>query len=271
MTSTRVFDHYEREYLKLTKTAMQDVELIDQLLPGVERDSTAKKAQQSIEAAEEIVESMQLEARSLAGESKQQLIAQAKDYKAGIAMLKTKLRQTQVSSRAQEAQRAELLRGSDPNLRAEADSQRARLMETNERLHRGTDKLKAATQIALETEQIGTSILGDLESQRHTLNHARGTLSGATTNLDRSARLLRVMGRRAWKNRMMMVAIIFFITLMILFIIWFKWLYHPTPPPPPCQFQGEPGSEGSYYQQDGHACPPPPPPLPSPPPHSKHG
>ena len=35
-SSTRVFDHYEREYHRLTKAAMKDVDLIDQLLPGAE-------------------------------------------------------------------------------------------------------------------------------------------------------------------------------------------------------------------------------------------
>ena len=165
-TSTRVFDNYEREYLKLNRQAMQDVELIDQLLPGAERDATVQKVQKAITAVEEIVESMQLEARAMSGASKQQLVAQTKDYKAGIALLKSRLREVQTSSKAQEAARNELLRGSDPTLRQEADNQRSRLMATNERLSRGTDKLKAATQIALETEVVGQSIMADLETQR---------------------------------------------------------------------------------------------------------
>ena len=227
MTSTRVFDHYESEYLKLTKAAATDVEFVDQLLPGVERDETAKKATKAIEAAEEIVQTMELEARSLSGEAKQQLVAQAKDYKAGITALKQKLKGAQVSSRAQEAARDELLRGADPALRMEADCQRSRLMATNDRMARGTDKLRAAAQIALETEEVGASIMQDLESQRATIEHARGTLAGASRGLDRSRRLLQGMGRRAMQNRILMVVIIFVLILMISFIVWFNWLYHP--------------------------------------------
>ena len=133
----------------------------------------------------------------MSGESKQQLVAQTRDYKTGIALLKSKLREVQVSSKAQENARNELLRGSDPTLRQEADNQRARLMATNERLNRGTDKLKAATQIALETEVVGQSILTDLESQRQTLAHTRATLAGANSGLDKSKRILQTMTRRA--------------------------------------------------------------------------
>ena len=62
----------------------------------------------------------------------------------------------------------------------EADSQRDRLMANTDRLNRGTDKLRAAAQIALETEEVGASIMQDLESQRATIEHARGTLAGAS-------------------------------------------------------------------------------------------
>ena len=87
-TSTRIFDHYEQEYLKLTKSAATEIEMVDQLLPGAERETTAKRALRALEAADEIVQSMDLEARSLSGSAKHELVAQAKDYKAGITALK---------------------------------------------------------------------------------------------------------------------------------------------------------------------------------------
>ena len=270
-------DHYESEYLRLTKQAAIEVEMVDQLLPGVERDETGQRALKAIESADEIVQSMELEARSLGGASRQQLVAQAKDCKAGIAALRKKLRSAQTSSRAQEAARDELLRGADPTLRMEADSQRSRLMANTERLQRGTDKLAAATQIALETEVIGQSIMADLESQRQTIQHARGTLAGANAGLDRSRRILQGMSRRARQNKALMYCIIATLFLMILFIIWFKWLYHPTPPLPPCYWTTFPPPPPPPDANDPlppveayrgpRACPPPPS---WPPPHPPH-
>ena len=152
----RMFDHYESEYLASSRKAMQDIEQADQLLPGIERDSLVKRVQEQIAMSEEIVQSMELEARSMAGDSKRQLVAQAKDYKAGIADMRAKLRAATTSSRAEEAARSELLKATDPTLRREADNQRARLMATTERMQKGTDKLHSALQVALETEQVSS-------------------------------------------------------------------------------------------------------------------
>lgn len=276
MTSTRLFETYEREYLKLTGSAAKDIERVDQLLPSVERDAAVKDANKALESADEIVQSMELEARSLSGSAKQELVAQARDYKSNNAALRAKLRAVQTSSRAQAAARDELLQGSDPTLRMEADNQRTRLMANTERMQRGTDKLRAAAQTALETEVIGQSIMGDLESQRQTIQHARSTLAGASVGLDRSKRILQGMGRRAMQNKILMYVIIAVISCMILFIVWFKWFYHPAPPLPPCYELHPPPPPPVRHSKEAkppvepylgpRACPPPPGAPPFPPP-----
>lgn len=228
-----MFDHYESEYLSTTKKVQQDIELIDQLLPGSERNDTIKRTNEGIEAAQEIVQSMELEARSMSGEAKQQLVAQAKDYKKGIADMRRRLKEAQTSSRAETAARDELLRSADPSLRMEADNQRSRLMATTERMNKTSDVLRGAVQVALETEQVGESILSDLADQRATIAHARGTLAGAGSALDKSKRMLQGMGRRALKNKIMMYVIIFVLAGMITFICYFQFFYTPPPPDPP--------------------------------------
>ena len=51
-TSTRMFDHYEAEYLAATRKAAQEIEQVDLLLPGIERTSVVKSATAAIEAAD---------------------------------------------------------------------------------------------------------------------------------------------------------------------------------------------------------------------------
>ena len=228
-----MFDHYESEYLSTSKAAMQDIELVDQLLPGLERDTISKRITAAISSAEEIVQSMELEARSMTGESKQQLIAQAKDYKTGIADMRARLRKALTSNSAEVAARSELLRKADPTLRLEADNQRSRLMATTERLGKTSDALRGAVAVALETEQVGESILSDLNDQRATIAHARGTLAGASAGLDRSKRLLHGMTRRALKNKVLMYVIIFALSAMILTICYCARLAHASIVPGP--------------------------------------
>lgn len=216
----KMFDHYEKEYLGTAKKATADIELIDQLLPGVEREATIKRAGEGITAAEEIVQGMEMEARSMTGEAKQQLAAKAKDYKKSIADMRAKLNAAKTSGKAEKSARDELLRSSDPTLRMEADNQRSRLMATNERLNNASDKIRGAVQTALETEKIGESILSDLADQRATIAHARGTLAGTMSGLDKSKKMLQGMGRRALKNKVLMYVVIATLIIMIMFIVY---------------------------------------------------
>ena len=261
-----MFDHYEKEYLGTAKKAMADIELIDQLLPGVEREATMKRAGEGITAAEEIVQGMEMEARSMTGEAKQQLAAKAKDYKKSTADMRAKLNAAKTSGKAEKAARDELLRSSDPTLRMEADNQRSRLMATNERLNNASDKIRGAVQTALETEKIGESILSDLADQRATIAHARGTLAGTMSGLDKSKKMLQGMGRRALKNKMLMYVVIATLIIMIGFIVYCACAARVPSVPCPLLVGGAPrvgspalahhGAHTHTHELTGHLAPP---------------
>jgi len=217
--------------------AAENICRMPELLPGAERDRLNSETMKQITSAADIVEQMELEACS-AGPSRSQLLAQVREYRTSIAELRARHRQAANSNADRERARADLLSGSDKALRVEAEAQHSRLLATTERLQRGTDKLRNACQTALETEAIGTSIMSDLEAQRHTLEHARGTLATANIGLARSKKLLQGMGRRARANKALMMLIISILCLMICVIIWLNWFYvkedqSPPPPPPP--------------------------------------
>jgi hypothetical protein len=145
----KIFDAYEQEFIQCTNTAAQNIEKIPDLLPGHERDSLCSATSKSIEAAEDIVKQMELEARSLeAGDEKQEAVAQTKDYKTSIGKLKESFKAAKLSNRAEEKARAELFQQTDQAQLGEAENQRARLIASTKRLQKGTDKLKAACQIA---------------------------------------------------------------------------------------------------------------------------
>mmetsp|Transcript_82979 Transcript_82979/g.201272 ORF Transcript_82979/g.201272 Transcript_82979/m.201272 type:complete len:253 (+) Transcript_82979:34-792(+) len=245
---SNVFEHYEADYHSSTRTAAQNIEKLPDLLPGHEKAELTNATAKAIDAAEDIVKQMELEARSLQGEERQTAVAQAKDYKASISVLKEQLKLAKNSNRAEEAARAQLFQQSNPAHMAESETQRSRLLAANSKMGKASDKLKAACQIAVDTEQVGTDILTDLNTQRQTIQGARNRLSGANTNLDRSRRLLNGMANRARKNKVIMVFIIIVLIILIALIIYLNYFYttpEPSPPSPPA---------------------PPPPPRPPPPP-----
>ena len=147
---SNVFEHYEADYHSSTRTAAQNIEKLPDLLPGHEKAELTNATAKAIDAAEDIVKQMELEARSLQGEERQTAVAQAKDYKASISVLKEQLKLAKNSNRAEEAARAELFQQSNPAHMAESETQRSRLLAANSKMGKASDKLKAACQIAGE-------------------------------------------------------------------------------------------------------------------------
>jgi len=235
--ASRVFEHYESEYLAATREAAVSIENVHELLPGVERNKVTSAAEKSIDAAVDIVQQMELEARSSGGSARADLIAQAKDYKEGINKLRLALKQSKMENRADQTAREQLLSKSNPEQRKEAENQHSRLLATTERMTRTNDKLKGAIQIATETEAVGASIIGDLEVQRHTIEHARSNLRGASAGLERSKFLLAGMGRRAVMTRILMWCIVSSLCCLIILVVWLNWFWHAevaaAPPPSP--------------------------------------
>ena len=205
--SSSVFEHYEADYHSKTRTAAQNIEKLPDLLPGHEKAKLTASTEEAIDEAEDMVKQMELEARSLQGEERQTAVAQAKDYKASITVLKEQLKLAKNSNRAEEAARAQLFQQTNPAHLAESETQRSRLLAANSKMSKASDQLRAACQIAgehrpptrlpahapacaaafakahtphahhpraaVDTEQVGTDILADLDTQRQTIQGAR--------------------------------------------------------------------------------------------------
>ena len=56
------------------------------------------------------------------------------------------------------------------------DPERRKLLQINNSLNRATDSIGRSTQIAIETEQLGVEVLGELNSQGQQLNRVNTTV-----------------------------------------------------------------------------------------------
>ena len=145
-----ILEAYEADYHSSTRTAAQNIEKLPDFLPGHEKAELTASTEKAIDAAEDIVKQMELEARSLQGEERQTAVAQAKDYKASITVLKEQLKLAKNSNRAEEAARAQLFQQTNPAHLAESETQRSRLLAANSKMSKASDQLRAACQIAGE-------------------------------------------------------------------------------------------------------------------------
>jgi vesicle transport through interaction with t-SNAREs protein 1 len=212
-------DEYEREYRGHVRAAEEKLDQAERGLPD-QRRALIGSAERATEAARDVVQLMELEARSLSGAARTKLQSQLRTWRDEVSTLKARakdLRSTARTPQQQDRIREECFSGSD-RYRDEA-GERDRMLSNNERLSKGTDRLKDAHQVTLDMENTANSILGDLSRQRETMMHARGTLRFAADGLDTSTRILSQMARRAAMNKFTLYVVIALLLGMLL-ILW---------------------------------------------------
>jgi len=104
--------------------------------------------------------------------------------------------------------------------------QRRKLIENTGRVDESTQRLMNAHRIAIETEDIGASVVNELSSQKQTLLRTRDNLNLIDENMTRSRRILSAMSRRIITNNFILVGIILILLLAIILVSYFKWIRH---------------------------------------------
>lgn len=75
-------------------------------------------------------------------------------------------------------------------------------------LERTSASIARSTTIAIETEQVGTEVLGELGTQRETLTRTRDRLINTDAELSRSKRIIRSMSHHVLYNKILLIIII---------------------------------------------------------------
>ena len=75
-------------------------------------------------------------------------------------------------------------------------------------LERTSASIARSTAIAVETEQVGTGVLGELGTQRETLNRTRSRLIDTDGELSRSKRIIRSISHNVLYNKILLIIII---------------------------------------------------------------
>ena len=96
---------------------------------------------------------------------------------------------------------------------------RAALMRTSECLNR-------TQQTALETEEIGTNIVQELDSQRESLLRARDRLVNTDYELSRTQQILRMAQRNVFTNKLLLVLIIIMEICILFSLLYLKFFRH---------------------------------------------
>ncbi|BGP14515.1 t-SNARE VTI1 [Rhodosporidiobolus nylandii] len=203
--------------------------------PQDERRAVFRRVERELEEADEIIAQMEVEVQ-MADQDKAELQGKLRQHKAVVGKHKAELkslasnadRDDLFSSRAAQGDHiaipvsSDLDRPDSPASSSAAQAQRSRLLSGTDKLADGQRRLEESHRMALETEDVGTSILGNLRMQRDTLEHARDTLYDADNSIDRASSTIKKMIRTASTQRLVTYAIIAILVSLILYVLFSK-------------------------------------------------
>ena len=110
------------------------------------------------------------------------------------------------------------LKSADDAYRCAVQRNQAQAREKKERGYDPRDK-----RLVLETEDLGVSILQDLQGQRETIERSREALHGADDTIGRSRKILSNMSRRAQANKFAFYGVSALLFIAILTVIVHRW------------------------------------------------
>ncbi|GJX02588.1 hypothetical protein Tco_0186501 [Tanacetum coccineum] len=159
--------------------------------------------------------------QKLAAERESCAFCQLREYKSDLNNLKSEVKRIS-SANLNQAARDELLESGMADASTVSADQKARLLMSTERLNKTSGRVRDSRRTMLETEELGVSILQDLNQQRQSLLHARGTLHGVDDNISKSKKITTNMSRRMSRNKWIIGSIVAVLVLTIILILYFK-------------------------------------------------
>ncbi|KAL7091349.1 hypothetical protein ACP275_12G099900 [Erythranthe tilingii] len=218
-----VYEGYERQYCELSANLSRKCNSAAVLPDGEKKKQEVSGIQAGLDDADVLIRKMDLEARSLQPSVKATLLAKLREYKSDLNKLKREVKKLTMPNSNQPAHE-DLESGMAGAHEANAN-QRDRLTMSTERLNQSSDRIRESRRAALETEELGVSILEDLQQQRETLLHSNKKLYDVDSAIDRSKKVLTSMSRRISRNKWIVGAIIAALILAIIVVMYFKFFH----------------------------------------------
>jgi len=98
------------------------------------------------------------------------------------------------------------------------------VLEGQKVLERTADSIARSTAVAIETEEIGAEVIGELGTQRETLVRTKGRLVDTDVEISKSRKILRSMYINMIYNKLILVGIIVIEMIILGILIWWKFI-----------------------------------------------
>ncbi|CAL8100846.1 unnamed protein product [Calicophoron daubneyi] len=212
-------------------------------IPEAERQKVVAETSVLFDETKELIEQMSLEVQELSPEVKEKHMNRLACFQKELQKLSSEFKRPRYAPKKLNSKNISFATDEE-SLREEVlfdTDMRARLLDNTERMARSTGQLEDGVRVALQTEEVGSTILGELGEQREKLQRSRNRLRQADSDLNKSSRILSEMTRRVIQNRVLLIGIIFFVILIFVVAIYLISQRGSAPPVPQIQITAAPG------------------------------
>jgi len=210
---SELFESYDSDYRSSQRSLRSNLALAnDHRKPKKDRGDAAREAAEEHEKASQALRQMEIEGKSM-GSLNPSLAPKLREYRNELAARKSELLNAQNS-----LQLGELLGSSSGG----ASSSRDELEDTNKTLRSSSRRLADTKRSALEAEEIGLDIMGDLHSQRDSIMRSKGHMREMDEELGMSKRILSTMGYRMQTNQLIVGCLLVVLSITVAVVIYLK-------------------------------------------------
>ncbi|CAF0735154.1 unnamed protein product [Brachionus calyciflorus] len=210
-------DHFNRcekdliDFIRSCKTLLSDRLPIAQL---EEKKSLIRQARQYLDDISKLISDMEVESNKFGPNSRASMANKLKQYKFDVDLIKKDLKKvTDESTKYKSYQ----------SINNENDPERNKLLQIHSSLMNTNDTIVRSTQIAIETERIGNSVLTELNEQGERLTNANEQLDDTKNALLKSRRILKKISMGAFYNKFLIFIIIFLELVALAGVIYWKF------------------------------------------------
>lgn len=188
---------------------------------GEEKKQVIQDLERGCDEARQTLFEMEVEARAAPGSFRSEMMARVRKHQETINKLSQSIKNARKSEMNMINARETLFENRQN--RSIDDALQRTVRQGTEVLERTSQSLARSTQVALETEEIGTGVIQDLGQQREVLVRTRDRLTETDVELGRSRRILRSMYREAIKNKLILIVIILLEIGILAGLVYYKF------------------------------------------------
>ncbi|CAE7353125.1 VTI1A [Symbiodinium natans] len=205
VTVSEMFAEYEADFARLCQEA-------DECLERARNESAARHlsdAERQISRAEQAIKQMELEARAMPPEARGPVHSKVQQCRQALS---ERRKASETVSRGLLLEEATAL--GKPSSEYQAEDMNRSMLDASR-------KLTEAKRAALESEQIGIDVMGDLRQQREVMERSRENMGKVGQNYSAAGHTLDSMLRRADQNKRMVYMIAGLMLVMLVVAVYF--------------------------------------------------